>query len=52
MARRTCPNCNKVVEILVEHEDNMVIKKCHNCGYVFIKYEVKRLSFSPPAKSN
>ncbi|MEJ2775370.1 MAG: hypothetical protein RXQ80_07840 [Sulfolobaceae archaeon] len=42
MARRTCPKCGKVVEVQVIHEGNRVIKKCPNCGYVFIQYEVKR----------
>ncbi|WP_197490544.1 hypothetical protein [Saccharolobus sp. A20] len=46
MARRSCPKCNKVVEINVIHEGNKVIKKCPNCEYIFIEYEVKRLSTS------
>lgn len=57
MARRTCPKCGKVVEILVEHVNNKVVKKCPNCGHVFIEYEVSSnssflSSFSPSAKSN
>ena len=52
MARRTCPNCNKVVEILVEHSNSKVIKKCPNCGYIFIEYEVKRSLFPPSTESH
>ncbi|AYN75586.1 hypothetical protein SULI_04615 [Saccharolobus solfataricus] len=57
MARRTCPKCSKVVEILVEHVKNKVVKKCPNCGYIFIEYEINSnsselSSLSPSTKSN
>ncbi|BDB99085.1 hypothetical protein [Saccharolobus caldissimus] len=52
MARRTCPNCNKVVEILVEHSNNKIIKKCPNCGYIFIEYEAKKSLFPPSTESH
>ncbi|BBG25436.1 hypothetical protein [Sulfuracidifex tepidarius] len=38
MARRKCPSCGKVDEILVIHDKDSVIKKCPNCGYVYITY--------------
>ena len=34
----------KVVEVKVEHENNgnLVVKRCPNCSYIFIKYEIKK----------
>jgi len=42
VARRTCPNCKKTVEVKVENNGNKVVKKCPNCNYVFIEYEIRR----------
>ncbi|WP_338599162.1 hypothetical protein V6M85_09395 [Sulfolobus tengchongensis] len=51
VARRSCPKCGKVVEIMVEHVGNKVVKRCPNCGYVFIEYEV-RSSLPPSTELN
>jgi Zn ribbon nucleic-acid-binding protein len=62
VARKMCPRCNKVVEVKVIREGNVVTKSCPDCGFIFIKYEIGKrvLVFNnepvpdafPPTKAN
>ncbi|WP_167828043.1 zf-TFIIB domain-containing protein [Thermoproteus tenax] len=42
MARRYCPVCKRAVEEEIVRRENLVIKRCPNCGHVFAQYEVRR----------
>lgn len=42
MARRFCPVCKRTVDEEVAREGNVVVKRCHACGHVFAKYEVRK----------
>ncbi|MFB6490781.1 MAG: hypothetical protein TU35_005990 [Thermoproteus sp. AZ2] len=43
MARRICPVCKRAVDEEVVRDGALIIKRCPSCGYIFTKYEVKRL---------